>query len=209
MAKLTIAPTKSNLLRLKDELKFSKQGYELLDQKRNILMVELMGVISKTKEVENKTRELLKKAFDTLENAILKEGVIRLEDIASAMNAKIELSLSHKKIMGVSVPIVKTLMEDRKPYYSLIEPSFWIDETIEQFKQVVSVIGELAQMRISLLRLSKEVKNTIRKVNSLEKIAIPDYEESINFISERIEEAEREFFVVLKSLKKTSRMIQT
>lgn len=203
MVNTHLAPTKSNLIKLKDELKFSKQGYELLDQKRSILMMELTSIISKTKDVENQTRDLLKSAFVALENAILKEGVVTLEDIAASMGGKASLSLSHRKIMGVSVPIIETMVQNLKPYYSNKNVSFWIDETIDKFKRVLSIIGKLAQMRISLLRLSKEVKNTIRKVNSLEKIAIPEYEETIHFISERIEEAERESFVVLKLLKKT------
>ncbi|MCK4236011.1 MAG: V-type ATP synthase subunit D, partial [Candidatus Krumholzibacteria bacterium] len=63
------------------------------------------------------------------------------------------------------------------------------------------LLGSLAEARISLMRLSREVAKTIRRVNALEKIFIPDYEETLKYIEMALEESEREAFFILKLVK--------
>lgn len=197
-----VPPTKTNLLALKGELAFAKEGFELLDQKKTILLGELLSMISKSKQVEKDIRALLKDAYVSLENAVLKEGVSRLEDIASMVNIETSLTIHYKKVMGVSIPIVESTIKEPKLHYSLYNTSPWVDNTVTQFRKVLDVIARLAQLRISVLRLAREIKSTIRKVNALEKISIPDYQETIAFIVERLEEVDREAFSTLKVLKK-------
>ena len=62
-------------------------------------------------------------------------------------------------------------------------------------------MGRFAELKVSIMRLASEVKKTIRKVNALEKIAIPDLEESVKVIQNRLEEAERDAFVLMKMVK--------
>ena len=62
-------------------------------------------------------------------------------------------------------------------------------------------MGQLAELKVSIMRLAREVKKTIRKVNSLEKLVIPDKEETVKYLTSRIEESERESFILLKSVK--------
>ncbi len=202
MARYEVAPTKTNLLKIKQELKFSEEGYELLDQKRSILMVELMGLIDATKSLQRDVEESLNRAFKTLSETIKKVGRKELSFISNTVDIKSRITLSQRKVMGVPLPVVNISYEENAPYYNLMNTSFWIDETIIEFKEVLKLIGKLAETRVSLMRLAMEVKKTIRKVNALEKIAIPDYKETIKFIEERLEEAEREAFFLMKVIKK-------
>jgi len=96
---------------------------------------------------------------------------------------------------------VETQFTDRSPYYSPMGTSFWIDGSIRSFKEVLRVLGKLAELKISLLRLANEVKRTIRKVNALEKIAIPDLKEAVRGIEGRLEENERDMFTLMKMVK--------
>ena len=66
---------------------------------------------------------------------------------------------------------------------------------------MLGLLGTLAEARISLMRLSREVGKTIRRVNALEKIFIPDYDETLKYIEMALEESEREAFFVLKLVK--------
>jgi V/A-type H+-transporting ATPase subunit D len=66
----------------------------------------------------------------------------------------------------------------------------------------LQLMGKLAELKISLLRLADEVRKTIRKVNALEKIAIPDLKETVSYIENRLEENERDMFVLMKMVKK-------
>ncbi|HER43322.1 MAG TPA: V-type ATP synthase subunit D [Candidatus Eisenbacteria bacterium] len=201
MARYEIAPTKTNLMRVKRDLGFASEGYELLDQKRKILVVELMGLIDRAVEAQEEVEAKLKEAFDALDQSMLRMGRREVNLIALGMNIESRVSFSEKRVMGVSLPRVRVELEDRSPYFAAAESSIWIDETIRRFRDVLQLLGNLAEARISLMRLSREVAKTIRRVNALEKIFIPDYEETLGYIVTAIEESEREAFFVLKLIK--------
>ncbi|RLF33637.1 MAG: V-type ATP synthase subunit D, partial [Thermoplasmata archaeon] len=187
MAKYEVAPTKTNLLRLKSEYELAKEGYELLDQKRNILLLELMGLVDTAERMEIELKNLLIEAYNALQEAVKTNGRIKLYFISNSINISHNIHTSTRKVMGVTLPVLDVSFSDNPPYYSLVETTFWVDEAVRLFKKVLELISKLAQVRISLLRLANETKKTIRKVNALEKIAIPDYIETIKFLEDRFE----------------------
>lgn len=201
MAQFELAPTKTNLMRTRRDLGFASEGYELLDQKRKILVVELMGLIDRAVEAQEEVELKLKEAFTALDQAILRMGRREVNLIALGMNIESDISFSEKRVMGVSLPRVKVNIDDRSPYFAAAESSIWIDESIKKFREVLGLLGTLAEARISLMRLSREVAKTIRRVNALEKIFIPDYKETLKYIEMALEESEREAFFVLKLVK--------
>ena len=201
MAKFDVAPTKTNLLKIKKDLSFAREGYELLDQKRQILVAELLGLVDRAVDSQKEVEEGLKKAFYALEEAIVGMGRRSVAQAALAVNLTSNISISRRGIMGVAVPVVETSYVDRPPYYSLGETSFWVDEAMSKFKEVLGLLGRLAQARISLMRLAREVKRTIRRVNALEKIYLPGYEQNLKYIEGVLEEQERETFFTLKLVK--------
>jgi len=201
MARYEMAPTKTNLMRIDRDLGFAQEGWELLDQKRKILVVELMGLIDRAVEAQKEVEAKLAEAFNALDQAVLRMGRREVNLIAVGMNIKSEISFSQKRVMGVSLPRVKVKFDDRSPYFAAAESSIWIDEAIKKFREILELLGNLAEARISLMRLSREVSKTIRRVNALEKIFIPDYKETLKYIEMALEEAEREAFFVMKLVK--------
>jgi V/A-type H+/Na+-transporting ATPase subunit D len=196
-----VSPTKTNLIKLKQELKFARLGHELLDQKRNILVIELLNLVDQAVDQENRMDETLAEAHGGLKKAVLDRGKITLIHTASAVNMKAALSLSRRRVMGVPLPVVDTDFEKHPPYYSPTGTSSWTDTAISGFQQALEMMGRMAELKVSIMRLAREVKKTIRKVNALEKIAIPDLEESVSFIRNRLEENEREMFTLMKMVK--------
>ncbi len=188
-------------MRIKRDLGFAREGWELLDQKRKILVVELMGLIDRAVEAQEEVEEKLTEAFGALDQAILRTGRREVNMIALGMNIQSDISFSQKRVMGVSLPRVKVRFDDKSPYFAAAESSIWIDEAIKKFREVLKLLGNLAEARISLMRLSREVAKTIRRVNALEKLFIPDYEETLKYIMMALEESEREAFFVLKLVK--------
>ncbi len=201
MARYETAPTKTNQMRVRRDLGFAQEGWELLDQKRKILVVELMGLIDRAVEAQVEVESKLTEAFNALDQSILRMGRREVNLIAIGMQIGSEISFSEKRVMGVSLPRVRVKFDDRSPYFAAAESSIWVDEAVKKFRETLMLLGELAEARISLMRLSREVSKTIRRVNALEKIFIPDYEETLKYIEMAIEEAEREAFFVLKLVK--------
>ena len=201
MALLQYAPTKTNLLRLKSDLNFTRQGYELLDQKRNILIIELLALVDQTADYQNRVDAALGKAFQALEEAVLDMGKLKVQYLSGAVNISTDINIRYRKVMGVSLPVVQTEFKENPPYYSPMGTSFWIDSSLKSFKEALSLLGRLSELKISVLRLANEVKKTIRKVNALEKIAIPNLKETVRYIEGRLEENERDMFVLMSMVK--------
>ena len=201
MAKLNLAPTKTNLLKLRGDLKFAQLGYELLDQKRNILIVELLRLVDQTVDFQNQVEDALKKAYVNLEDSVLQMGKLKVQNLSSGVNIETDIKIGVRKVMGVSIPVVETEFNEKSPYFSPLGTSFWIESSLVAFKSALKVLGKLAELKISVFRLAHEVMKTIRKVNALEKIAIPDLQDTVSYIQSRLEENERDMFALMKMVK--------
>ncbi len=201
MARYKVIPTKTNLLRLRRELNFTREGYELLEQKRQILVVEMMDLVDKAADAQEDVEKALVVAFAALQSAVIAMGRNSVKQLAPAVNIVPEISIKMRRLMGVNLPLVQLRVIDTPPYYSLEETSFWADETVYRFRGLLDNLGKLAESRISLMRIAEEVRKTMRRVNALDKIAMPDYRESIKYIEDTLEESEREMFATLKLVK--------
>jgi len=196
-----VAPTKTNLLKLRQELAFARLGHELLDQKRNILVLELLALVDQTVDFQEKVVAALAEAYRTLQETVLHMSKLKVAGLASAVNVSAEITLKQRRVMGVRLPVVETRFEEHPPYYSPMGTSFWIDGSRKECTEALQRMGRLAELKISVIRLAAEVRKTIRKVNALEKIAIPQLDESVGFIQNRLEENERDMFVLMKMVK--------
>jgi V/A-type H+-transporting ATPase subunit D len=196
-----VAPTKTNLIRLRDELKFARMGHELLDQKRNILVLELLNLVDQAVEYEEKVDAALAKAYAGLEDAVMAMGKLKVGGLAGAIDVSADISLRQRRVMGVVLPVVQTEFSDRGPYYSPMDTSASIDEAVAAFREALGLLGRMAELKVSVVRLSREVRKTMRKVNALEKIAIPELDDSLHYIQNRLEESERDMFVLMKMVK--------
>lgn len=201
MARYKVVPTKTNLMKLRRDMSFTQEGYNLLEQKRQILVVELMGLVDQTSDAQENVEKALAEAFEALQNAVLAMGRQALSAVAPAVNVESDITIHMRRLMGVNIPEVDIQIKDNAPYYSPGETSAWADEAIARFKGILDDLGKLAGMRISLMRIAEELRKTMRRVNALEKIALPDFRESIKYIEDTLEESEREMFATLKLVK--------
>jgi V/A-type H+-transporting ATPase subunit D len=197
----TLAPTRSNLLKLIEDLKFAQLGHELLDQKRSILVVELLTLVDQAVDYESRVVKSLAEAQLSLSDAIMQMGRLRVGNLGGAVNIDYSINLGSRRVMGVSVPKVETTFVDKSPYFSSEDTSILSELAIDRYRATLQLMGRLAELKVSIMRLAKEVKKTIRKVNALEKIVIPQNKETIAWMRGRIEEQERENFILLKVVK--------
>ena len=204
-----IAPTRSNLMRIRDELAFSRLGYELLDQKRSILVSELLTLVDQAVDYQNRVEKALGDAQKSLEDSIMHMGRLRLGNLAGAVGITSEIELGRRKVMGVQLPKVHTSFSGQGPFFSPEGTSMLSEVAIEKYRDALTLMGQMAELKVSIMRLSREVKKTIRKVNALEKLVIPDKEETMKYLEGRIEESERENFILLKSVKDRLERTQT
>lgn len=198
MARYEVAPTRTNLLRLKSELAFADEGYELLEQKREILVVELKRFTARAIEAQRRVDDELSKAYAALKEAELASGMSGVNSSARAVNVEADIKLRMRRVMGVAIPAAKLDLVDNLPYFGPQATSVWTDEAIVRFKNALAAIAQLAESRISVIRLAREIQKTIRRVNALEHVFLPDYNETIKYVVDSLEEADRESFFMTK-----------
>lgn len=201
MAKLNIAPTKSNLLTLQRQLEFAEEGYDLLEQKRQILIFELMSRLERARETEQRVVELLKKAFTALQNASMDIGSEALEKASIAVKMEHEIEITDQHLMGMRIPRIKAKTELPGAHFGITGTSASADMAMEGFVNVLPVIAELAELSNAVIRLAQELRKTQRRCNALSKIFMPSYKETINYIIGTLEERERESFVIMKMVR--------
>lgn len=202
MARMRISATKSNLLRLREELDFAREGKELLTQKREVLVMELLRLQEDARKVREELDDLLGRAYRAFISAALVSGIEDLRRTGLAVPPPPEPRIEDRSIMGVVVPIVHGRTSDRKARYGLAGPGIEIDRTVELFLDVEKKILEVAEIETSIYRIAVETRKTLRRERALENFFIPQYRDTVRFIQETLEEKERETFFQMKLLKK-------
>lgn len=201
MPQINIAPTRTNLIRLKKELRFAKEGYEILDRKREALTSELVSVAKEADAVQKEVWALLQRAYDGMEKARLIMGSDHVEWASLAVNKTVDVKLKLRGIMGVAIPSIEARGEPPKLLYSPDGTAAVLDEASTAFRDVLLRIPQLAMLTATVWRLANELRKTQRRVNALQHIFIPQYKDQIEFIVSSLEEREREETFRLKWLK--------
>ncbi|HOX39985.1 MAG TPA: V-type ATP synthase subunit D [Candidatus Brocadiia bacterium] len=201
MPKLNIPPTKSNFLQITRDLDVATEGFDLLEQKRQILVLELMRYVSQAKTVQQDVDTKVAKAFEALRTAVVNEGVMNLNREAAAVPVQQELSVSTRQLMGIALPVVEAKLQRESMPFSFGQNTAASDEVIRQFTDLLEAVTKLAEVENAVFRLARELKKTQRRVNALEKLFIPDYKETLSYILDTLEEREREGFVIMRMVK--------
>jgi len=204
MAKLNIPPTKSNLLWLERQLVFAREGYDLLEQKRQILIFELMSRLKRAQQVEQAVAELLSRAHAALRNATLDGGSESLERAALGVKSEPELALAGQRVMGMRIPKVTVQVAEKSGPFGVGDTPAATDLAMLRFTELLPKIVELGELQNAVTRLARELRKTQRRCNALSKIFIPTYQQTIGYIAETLEERERESLKELKMIRDSS-----
>ncbi len=199
---MALAPTKGNLINLKKSLALAENGYELLDRKRNILVREMLRLIDDAESIQNAIDKSYEKAYEALQAANVSLGIIAVQSAASA-DIDDSLSISYRSVMGVEIPSASIKSDSAVlPDFGLHTSNAFLDEAFINFNRVKVLTVRLAEIENSVYRLANAVKKTRKRANSLKNIVIPDFKTQIKFISDVLEEKEREEFSRLKVIKR-------
>jgi V/A-type H+-transporting ATPase subunit D len=201
MAAVNVAPTRSNLLRLRQELQFTREGYEILDRKREVLTTELLRIAHDAETLQAGVWKMFAQAYQALERAKLTMGEERVEWAALAMPRNVAVDLKFRGVMGVPLPEVTARVEKAGIPFSLGDTRASLDEAVTAFRGLREQIAELCEMTASVWWLAAELRKTLRRVNALQYIFIPSYEASIKYVESALEENERQEIFRLKWLK--------
>lgn len=198
-------PTKGNLILAKNSLALSKQGFELMDKKRNILIRELMELIDQATDIQAEIDKTFTQAYQSLQKANIQMGIHEVEAFSQMVPVDESILLKRRSVMGTEIPYVEYERGEKKPAYEFYGTTMSLDEAREQFEKVKELTIRLAQIENSAYRLAYNIKKTQKRANALQNITIPRFEHLTKEIQNALEEKEREEFTRLKVIKKMQR----
>jgi len=201
MPRLNVAPTKSNYLDLSRRLDVAEEGYDLLEQKRQILVYELMSRLGRARDAERRAEEAMARAHAALRDALLAVGSDALDRVALGISVTHEAGIEEQTLMGIRLPEVAVTSEAPGAQVGVVGTGAATDAAMRRFADALDVLGELAELENAVLRLARELRKTQRRVNALSKIFIPNYRDTIKYILASLEERERESLVIMKMIK--------
>mgnify|MGYP000450814450 FL=1 len=202
---MTFFPTKGNLIRAKSVLSLSKQGYELLDRKQNILVREMMGLIERANTIQKKIHDTYREAYEALRVANITMGISEVEQMGYSVPEENSLKIKLRSVMGVEIPTADIAPYVLKPSYGFLNTNTALDIARKRFEEVKYLTVEYAEIENAIYRLAVNIKRTKKRANALKNILIPRYEKISKDIQNALEEKDREEFTRLKVIKKNTR----
>lgn len=197
-----VLPTKIELIRLKRSLAVSKAVHKILEDKREVLLKRLDEMIERAKKAREAASRPLFDAYRSLYDAYMRMGPLRLESTALNTPSRLEVDVKVMKVIDIEVPVLKLREKESGLTYGFADTSSALDRAAKEMRDALPLLCRAAEAECSVFRVAKELEKTQRLINTLEYVIIPSYEDSIKFISSRLEETSREEFVRLKHFKK-------
>lgn len=194
-----VFPTKGNLIATKKSLELAKLGYDLLDKKRNVLIKEMMTLLDDVKLIRDDITESYQKAYYALQEANISLGVIT--DIVEAVPIDTGLHVTYRSVMGVELPTIKYEKHPLRLGYGFERANSKVDYAYRCFYHVKELTVLLAEVENSVYRLANAIRKTQKRANALKNISIPEFSATVKFITEALEEKEREEFTRQKVIK--------
>jgi len=195
------APTKTNLMKEKRNLLLALQGYDLLEKKREILVIELMKRMDALELLEREIDKMTEEAYVALRKMLLSVGRERALSISALPVRDITLAASYINVSGMHLPTLDVRASAPVFHYSFMNSFAVCDETVIEFTELLQKLSTAAGMRSIVWRLAREVRKTQRRVNALDKMVIPRSREIVKFIDASLDERERESLFAVKMLK--------
>lgn len=195
----TIIATKGNLISSKKSLQLASMGFGLLDQKRSVLVKEMMNLVEDVKVIREKISGSYQNAYDALQKANMSIGMIA--SLVESIPVDTGIIITYRSVMGVEIPKVIYEPKNQLWIYDLERSSSSVDYAYQCFNEVKQLTIQLAQIENSVFRLAKAIEKTQKRANALKNVSIPRLEYTVKTISDALEEKEREEFSRQKVIK--------
>ena len=196
-------PTKGNLILAKNSLALARQGYELMDKKRNILIRELMALIDQAKDIQSEIDVTFQTAYKCLQKANIELGISYVQEAGESIPVEDSIEIKARSIMGTEIPLVRFhKTEGEPPSYAFYSTKESLDQARAAFERVKELTIRLSMVENSAYRLAASIKKTQKRANALKNITIPSYSSLVRNITNSLEEKDREEFTRLKVIKR-------
>ncbi|MDE6834720.1 MAG: V-type ATP synthase subunit D [Ruminococcus sp.] len=204
MARINVNPTRMELNKLKKKLQSARRGHKLLKDKRDELMRQFMIMIKENRRLREEVETAITEAdkYMAVAGSVMQREI--LETALLLPKQEVEIEITEKNVMSVVIPEFRTIYktDDKNPVsYGMAFTSADLDGAVNALSEVFPKMIRLAEVEKSCQLMADEIEKTRRRVNALEHIMIPDYEETIKYITMKLSENERNTTTSLMKVK--------
>jgi len=199
---IDIRPTRLEYIRTKRRIKIAQKGLKLLKLKRQALILEFFNTSKTAATLRNVLQAELVKGYQSIRMAEMLAGSMRLENEAMKIPQLTKLKITPKNVMGVRIPKIRGGQSNQILTEHLLELQPSINEAIKAYQNVHKMVLEVAEKETALRKLLLEIEKTKRKSNAIENVFIPRLQSALKFITFRLDEMERDTFIMLKTVKR-------
>ena len=197
-----VRPTRLEYIRTKRRIVIARKGLKLLKLKRQALILEFFNTSKTAAALRGTLQAELVKGYEAIRMAEMLAGSMQLENEAMKIPQMSNLKVSSKSVMGVRIPKLAGGKMEEMMTEHLLELPVSINEAIKAFQQVHKIVLDVAEKETALRKLLYEIERTKRKSNAIENVFIPRLYAAVKFITFRLDEMERDTFIMLKTVKR-------
>ena len=199
--KLNVNPNRMELLKLRRRLTIARRGHKLLKEKFDELMKPFLAMVAETRDLRQSVERELEEAYGLFAMARSETSTRELEEALSYPRASMEIEVSKSMLVSVAVPVFEISSDGDFDCYGLALTPTLMDEAIRRYKELLPRMVRLAHGENTLKALAREIEKTRRRVNALEYVLIPQLEDTIRYITMKLDEFERANLTRLMKIK--------
>ena len=203
MARLNVNPTRMELKKLKARLSTAVRGHKLLKDKSDEMIRRFTIILREDKALRDEVEQELLKTLKQFSVARSVTPSYNAETAFAMPSVAIKAECSQKSIMGVEVPNIELVEEKRTDGlpYAFSEITSEADYSVGRISALLPKLIKLAETEKALRLLAEEIERNKRRVNALEYVMIPQLEETIKYIRNKLDENERAAIIRLMKVK--------
>jgi V/A-type H+-transporting ATPase subunit D len=193
------------LLKLRRRTDIAKRGHKLLKDKLDELMKRFMALIRESGTKRDQVEAKLREAYTVFSLARAEVTAAEVEEALAVPRADLEVSIGERLIMGVKAPHFEASLSGGYDCYGLATTPMAFDAALEHYWELVPMMIDLAETENNIRLLAMEIEKTRRRVNALEYVLIPSLEETVVYITMKLDEMERSYRTQLMKIKSMQR----
>jgi V/A-type H+-transporting ATPase subunit D len=188
---LAVNPNRMELLRLKRRLALARRGYKLLKDKRDALIQKFIKLVHENRKLREEFDKKMRENINDFLVASLSMGNKDLDSIFLFPKRTSKVKISHQNIMSVQAPHFELIEEGELYTYGMVNKNPGLDNALKKYKEITPLMVKMAELDKTIVLLTEEIEKTRRRVNALEYVMIPNLEDTIKFITMKLDEMAR------------------
>lgn len=201
MARVNVNPNRMELLKLRRRTAIARRGHKLLKDKLDELMKQFMGLIRQSGSLRDEMEGKLVEAYTVFSIARSEVTTEEVEEALAVPSAALDLEIGDERIMGVKVPHFEIRFSGGYDCYGLSTTPMAFDAALQHYRELLPMLVALAELENNIRLLAIEIEKTRRRVNALEYVLIPSLEETVTYITMKLDEMERSYRIQLMKIK--------